>query len=205
MLRNELESLRSLLIQAIAGPLPEQTVLVVLEHLEAIWHQLGGATATEMAARKLERATDWVWDPPVLSFTIVRHGAAVAGGSKKGERQRWQVDLAQGTATVSPTGFVLLEQRSPPFDADSPAERIAWIVQTGPNPEAADEGITWLADDQVRIRLRAFVPTDGPSQTVTGRVRRLREATTSRLDKLGWEVVQTNPLTLKKSASLTQS
>jgi hypothetical protein len=38
------------------------------------WHELEGAGQTAMQARKLDRAEDVSWNPPVLSFTIERHG-----------------------------------------------------------------------------------------------------------------------------------
>jgi hypothetical protein len=65
--------------------------------LGGCWHEFVGADAERMDAGKLGRMEDLRWEPPLLSFTIERHGA-MSMGSTRAELQRWQVDLDRMTA-----------------------------------------------------------------------------------------------------------
>jgi hypothetical protein len=118
----DLQPLRSILAAIKPGKLSEEDVARVLPELAAVWDKVPGAIDTDMAARKLGpisnkagseyRARTWVWEPPVLSFSIVRHGGA-ALGSKRGERQRWSVHLDEARASWVPDGFEQLVPNEP--------------------------------------------------------------------------------------------
>src|SRR5262249_22158252 len=56
------------------------------------WHDFEGADETSMKDLKLTHAEDLSWRPPVLSFTIERHGATVLG-STRAELYQWTVNL----------------------------------------------------------------------------------------------------------------
>jgi hypothetical protein len=45
----------------------------------------------------VSRAEELSWNPPILSFTIERHGAT-ARGSSRAELHEWTVNLHEGTA-----------------------------------------------------------------------------------------------------------
>src|SRR5215831_20472355 len=76
-LRSLLEELRN----APPGAIEGHAKYNVMHLLANCWHELEGAGETAMQARKLDRAEDVSWNPPVLSFTIERHGATVLGSS----------------------------------------------------------------------------------------------------------------------------
>jgi hypothetical protein len=56
-----------------------------------------GADETAMEGWKVSRAEELSWNPPILSFTIERHGAT-ARGSSRAELHEWTVTLHEGTA-----------------------------------------------------------------------------------------------------------
>src|SRR5947208_12462125 len=74
---NEITALRKFLDDCGERELPVTDALVRL--LQGCWHNLQGSGETRMAAWKLERIEQVRWDPPVLSFVVERHGAAVLG------------------------------------------------------------------------------------------------------------------------------
>jgi len=66
--------------------------------LRNCWHELKGGDITNMDGYKiLNRMERTKWNPPILSFTIERHGAMV-GGSSRAELQLWNVDIEKGEA-----------------------------------------------------------------------------------------------------------
>src|SRR6266852_6527840 len=65
--------------------------------LAACWNEFAGSGSERMHAGKLARMETVRWDPPVLSFTIERHGA-MGVGSTRAERKDWRVDLDRKTA-----------------------------------------------------------------------------------------------------------
>ena len=65
--------------------------------LAGCWREFTGSASERMHAGKLGRMEAVRWDPPVLSFTIERHGA-MSGGSTRAELQQWRIDLDRKTA-----------------------------------------------------------------------------------------------------------
>src|SRR5581483_8214593 len=66
--------------------------------LAACWNQFDGSQEGGVQGRKvIGRMEDVYWDPPILSFTVERHGGTVLG-STRAELQHWQVDLEKKTA-----------------------------------------------------------------------------------------------------------
>ena len=60
--------------------------------LAGCWQFFSGARAERIHAGKLQRMEDLQWDPPVLSFTIERHGG-MGMGSTRAELRSWRLDL----------------------------------------------------------------------------------------------------------------
>jgi hypothetical protein len=61
--------------------------------LAACWDQFDGGNAEGMEAYKLlGRMESISWNPPVLSFTIERHGGTVLG-STRADLQSWEVNV----------------------------------------------------------------------------------------------------------------
>ena len=101
-----LTKIRSYLRAVSPGKLSQEYSEEVQSLLSDCWEKLSGGTNGGMAAYKLmDRAEEFNWDPPVLSFLIERHGAIVVGGSSRAEVQGWKVDLEAATADFSSVGF----------------------------------------------------------------------------------------------------
>jgi hypothetical protein len=85
------------------GPIQGQDKNNVIALLAKCWQDLRGADETSMEGWKLNRAEKLSWDPPILSFTIERHGQTL-DGSGRADLHHWEVDLHQGTADCMPAG-----------------------------------------------------------------------------------------------------
>jgi hypothetical protein len=66
-----------------------------------------------MKAEKLYgRMESVLWEPPLLTFVIERHGSTIRG-STRAELQHWTVDVNQGTATLALGGHRQLYPAQP--------------------------------------------------------------------------------------------
>ena len=74
------EALRRFLETQPIGPIADTRKVARL--LAICWDQLDGGDATTMQAAKLWPIEDPVWSPPVLKFSIERHGETVMGSSR---------------------------------------------------------------------------------------------------------------------------
>jgi len=153
--------------------------------LAEAWGQLSGGDDTKMAAYKLDRG--WVespvWDPPVLTFTIERHGG-VAQGSSRAKKQRWVIDLDAGTAHPEPAGQRQLRPARQTLDVAPLVARIVAAIDAG----ADDPLLEWSKDrSSVRVLMTDAVNPDGaPKQTLEGRRKRLKAMLNPELAKIGW-------------------
>jgi hypothetical protein len=160
-LRSLLEELRNTPHGAIEG----HAKYKVMHLLANCWDELEGAGETAMQARKLDRAEDVSWNPPVLSFTIERHGATVLGSSRA-ELHRWSVDMHERTARCEPGRYRQLRPTAPR------------LVKLGI--------LVWKSDDEIEVKHGRLVPGGGYQQTVAGRRRRFRKQLTERRQTIGW-------------------
>jgi hypothetical protein len=154
------------------------------------WQDLEGAEETSMKDFKLERLEDLSWNPPVLSFTIERHGAKVLG-SKRGELHKWTVNPGLATAHCISGGYRQLIPTAPKLDVQSIAARVCDAVQQGPasNCDLVKKGIVvWHGSDRVSIMHGTLIPSDGYKQTIAGRRRRFRNDLENRMKTLGWKL-----------------
>ena len=139
-----------------------------------------------MHARKLDRAEDVSWNPPVLSFTIERHGATVHGSSRL---PRWSVDMHQRTARCERGRYRQLLPTAPRLDVKAIAEGVCEAVQQGRSSDCdlVRLGIlVWKSDDEIEVKHGHLVPGEGYQQTVAGRRRRFRKHLTERMQIIGW-------------------
>ena len=177
-LRNHLGSVQP-------GPVPDGSL--VEELLCECWDDFAGSADTSMAAQKLDRIEDLRWDPPELSFIIERHGAKVAGGSSRAEKQSWVVDLDTLTATPNISGFRQMEPMQPRLDIAPLVERVVCGLERADRNEAC---VTRVSETTVRVRIGDLIPATGPQQTMANRRRRFRTALEARLADIGWHPVQ---------------
>src|SRR5688500_9385030 len=130
---SDLDALRSSLADVPPGKLSDERTAVVRPMMADVWDGLSGAGDAAMAGHKITaidqhtgepRARNWLWEPPVLSFSIVRHGAFMLR-SKRGERHRWRVDLDTGLASYFTEGYEKLVPNAPRVNLLAVMDRIA--------------------------------------------------------------------------------
>ena len=173
------------------GPISGSDRQRILSLLEKSWHQLRGADETSMEPWKIGRAEGLRWNPPVLSFTIERHGATVRG-STRAELQDWIVDLKEGTARCMQGRYRQLTPTSPRLDVKPIAASVCEAVQQGKGSQSdlvRDGIIVWKGDDEVWINHGRLILGSGYEQTVASRRRRFRKELTDRMKSLGWNFV----------------
>jgi hypothetical protein len=163
----------------------------IIELLAGCWQDLEGADETSMEAWKIRRAEDLSWNPPLLSFTIERHGATVHGSSRA-ELHEWTVNLNLATAHCAQGQYRQLKPTAPRLDVKPIAARVCDAVQQGPasNCDLVKQKIVvWRDSGHCSINHLALLPRDGPRETVAGRRRRLRDELRKGMQALGWQLV----------------
>lgn len=133
------------------------------------------------------------WHPPVLSFTIERHGG-IKCGSSRAELQDWGVDVERGTASYSSTRYRQLYKRSPPLKTKPLAQQIAALIV-----ERQESKLLRWSDDGncVRLIINGIIPDEWAKETTAGRRKRFRRDLTALLIQHGWEEVRPNKYCLK--------
>jgi hypothetical protein len=127
------------------------------------------------------------WDPPVLSFTIERHGG-MALGSTRAELQNWRVDLDRKMAVCE--NRQSYRQKRARADGIR-MELIARELADGIVARRSDRRFKWQGTETVRVLIAEIFPSDsGYKQTVTGRRKRLRTLLEPLLREKGWHQVK---------------
>ena len=189
-------SIRSLLdaLENTAGTISGDVKRKILSLLAECWDELKGADETAMRAFKLDRAEELSWDPPILSFTIERHGGTVQGSSRA-ELHRWSINLHEATTSCDERGrYRQLTRAAPRLDVTPIVKQICEAVQLGPASDSnfvKSNVIKWKSADEVCIRHGALIPDEGPQQTVAGRRTRFRKGLEDRMERIGWKLVST--------------
>lgn len=134
-----------------------------------------------------------VWKPPLLTFSIERHGATVMGSSRA-EMQEWTVDVERATASCEKTGYRQLMPRQPPLNVRPLAEEITALILR----HADDARIKWQDEETVLVKTGLILPKDSAvKETLAYRRKRLRVALAERLATHGWVQVSANKYQLK--------
>jgi hypothetical protein len=189
-----IQELSTLLRSTPVGRVPAETRVLVLKMLGACWTEFAGSTESKMAywkAVREEGADDLVWDPPILSFTVERHGAMVLGSSRA-EKQEWRFDLEHKTAQHCTAGFRQMRPSAPRLNVKPVAARVCEAVRQGPNANSdlVSQGIIVWKGDHVLVRHGELIPNNGYHQmTISGRRKRFRTELKSLMAALGWELV----------------
>ncbi len=137
-----------------------------------------------MEARKLFRRMEAVtWNPPLLTFTIERHGAYVLG-STRATLQKWTVDVERRTAVCDDVGYRQLIPRQPRLDVAAIAEEIIDLIVK----RSKDERLKWFPDGRVRVLVGNILPDKSAvKQTLTAQRKRFRAAVKEQLANHGWQ------------------
>jgi hypothetical protein len=185
------------------GPIADEHRSKVIGLLSDCWSELDGSEETKMAAYKLSRAESLIWEPPLLTFIIERHGATV-GGSSRAELQHWEVNVNAGTASRGHSKRRQLYRMGPRLNVQPIVQSVIDALRSGES--LANGALIRDTDDQLRIKHGILIPGDGPKETVAGRRRRFRDAMERAMRAIGWELVVTNPvLKFKKSVGKSEA
>jgi len=185
-----LESLREYLLALPLGPIEDATKCEVL--LADAWLELDTDYGGLSGRKLIGRMEDVKWNPPLLSFTIERHGATKYGSSRA-ELQDWDVDVDEGTASFGSTRYRQLYKKSPSLKTKPLAEEIRNLIIEFQDSEK----LKWSEDKTaVKIVISRIIPDDTAKQTVAGRRKRFRRDLTELLQKHGWAEVRPNYYTL---------
>jgi len=147
-----------------------------------------------MEARKLTdrrgevRAEDLCWDPPILKFSIERHGGLVLG-STRAELQTWAIDVTTGRAEIVALGRRQLKPMDARLDVKALARETAAMVVNG----YESSRLKWTNPNRVRILISEVIPTTN-QQTTTGRRRRFVDALEQVLGSKGWQRIPVGTL-----------
>ena len=188
--RKALNQLRGYLRSINAGPIIDSSILESL--LAACWDQFAGSNAENMVGEKLYgRMENASWDPPELSFTIERHGQTVCGSSRASIHE-YCLNVDKKTARAGIAGHRQLRQINQRLDVKPIAREVAKLIQDNQH----DDRLKWSGNDKVTIMIGKIIPAESaPSQTVTGRRKRFREALDELLSTSGWQILRANVYT----------
>lgn len=157
--------------------------------LAACWDQFDGGNAEGMESYKLlGRMESISWNPPVLSFTIERHGGTVLG-STRAELQSWEVNVQNQSAVCGTGGHRQLEPMRPRLDVKPIAAEIVELIVNRQD----DNRLKWKPDGSVRVLIGNILPSGSAvNQTLQGRRKRFRTELERLLTNHGWNRVRAN-------------
>jgi hypothetical protein len=181
-----IEQLHDLLATTPPGPIPDSSAVERL--LAACWQEFNGDDGGMTGQKLLGRMEEVVWEPPILSFTVERHGGTVQGSSRA-TLQEWQLDLDNMTAWCEERRFRQVRARQARLDVRALAEEVASLILRH------QEGgrFRWYEDGRVRVLIgKVFPEGSAVAQTLAGRRKRFREALRERLAAEGWNEVGVN-------------
>lgn len=146
------------------------------------WNELTGDDGGMEGHKLRGRTEDVEWNPPLLTFTIERHGGTVLG-STRASRQEWIVDVEKKTVICVEARSRQLCPMQPRLDVDPIAEEVAsQIVNRQDN-----QRLKWYTDGRVRVLVGKILPEGSAvKQTLAARRKRFRAALRERLAGQGW-------------------
>lgn len=176
-----MKPLRDLLSTIPSGHMSDGDCLQVLAELSQCWESIPGSDIKSTTADKLRRAEEVCWTPPILSFTLERHGGTVLGSSRA-SLHRWEVNTEQPEARIVNTSVRQLSPKSRVMDIKKVANETATLIFNGLD----DPRLTWLEDRQrVLVNIAEVIP-DINKQTTQGRRKRFREMLASLMSEANW-------------------
>jgi hypothetical protein len=150
------------------------------------WGEFGGDDGGIIPAKHPKRMEDVAWNPPLLTFTIKRHGGTVLG-STRATLQEWTVNVEKRTVACVEVRHRQLRPMQPRLDVASIAEEIAAQVVNRQD----DHRLKWYADGRVRVLIGKILPEGSAvKQTLAARRRRFWAALAERLADKGWKEVK---------------
>ena len=185
------EALVKLLENLPAGSIADNLRGKVVELLQGCWAEFTGSHQTSMEAYKLERAEEFEWVAPVLSFTIARHGATVSGSTRE-HLYHWSVDVEKKTAIFAEGTFRQVRPSAPRLRTDEIRRIVRQVcehVQKGPfSPAIPGIPLNWKSEKELLIRPASLISAEGFGQTLAGRRKRARSILVDEMKAAGWVV-----------------
>jgi hypothetical protein len=154
--------------------------------LSDCWDALEGGTDTNMRAEKLWRIEEPSWIPPILEFSIERHGQTV-NGSSRATVYRWSVNLETGEACIIGEKRRQLYPMDKRLNVKPIAQSLADAIIAGKQ----DARITINKDGSVRLKIADIIPETN-LQTTSARRKRLRAQLSMILASHGWKELRAN-------------
>jgi hypothetical protein len=146
------------------------------------WSGLEGAEEGGMRPEKIFGRTEQLaWNPPLLTFTIERHGGTV-NGSSRAELQEWAVNAFRGTAAIVGIRRRQLYSPAKRLDVRPLAAAIAEAILN--NRESPS--LKRFPDGRVKILIATVIPDVSYQQTVAGRRKRFRLELEKLIEPHGW-------------------
>src|SRR5262245_40805290 len=133
------------------GPISDPAAIERL--LADCWHEFGGDDGGMTGQKLLGRMEEVVWEPPILTFKIERHGGTVQGSSRA-TLQEWRLDLDKKTACCEERRFRQVRGRQPRLDVRALAEEVASLIL-----RRQESGrLKWYEDGRVRVLVGKVLP-----------------------------------------------
>jgi hypothetical protein len=139
--------LREYLSTVQPGPITEVTTLQSL--LADSWSELSVDFQVGMQPDKLYRPIEsCVWEPPLLTFIVERHGGTVSGSSRA-DLQEWTINVNTCIAECAVVGHRQIRKMQPRLDVQPLVNEIAeFILERRPDPR-----LKCYPDGRVAIRM----------------------------------------------------
>ena len=168
-----------------SGPITDASELEGV--LSDCWDDFTGGNVEGMTGDKLpNRMEDIMWEPPILTFLVERHGSTVLG-STRADLHRWDLDVGDRTARCSEVGRRQIKRMQPRLNLRPIAVEIARLI-TGNEP---DQRLRWYRDGSVRVLVSKILPEwPAVKQTLADRRKRFRTEVLRILRDEGWEEVR---------------
>lgn len=159
------------------------------EALSTCWGSFFGAAETKMEGNKIVgRMEEVVWEPPLLSFKIERHGRTV-NNSTRADMHLWILDIEKATAQRKDAGFRQLSPMAKRFNAKLAASEIVELILSG----VEDPRLDWSENREiVKVNIGMVVPDGNAKSTAVGRRKRFREECGQLLNEHRWMTISFN-------------
>jgi hypothetical protein len=182
----QLSVLRRFCNTLLCGPVADVHSLELV--LGPVWDTLPSDDPSMTSNKLLNRMEKPIWNPPVLTFRIERHGAASLGSSRA-EIQEWTVDLERMTTTVTMVGRRQVRPPLPKFDVKPVAAELCSAIIAGNQ----DDRLKWDGTSKVRVLIGKVLPErSAVKDTLADRRKRLRDELTRLLEQARWKLVRPN-------------
>jgi hypothetical protein len=163
-----------------AGPLQGANRDIACEFLYEHWESLDGSSIESTTADKLHRAEDLTWKPPILSFTLERHGGTV-NQSSRADLHFWEVNVDTLHAAIVRESYRQLQPLDKRLNTKKLAQDVAKRILAGEQHET----LQWKDAQTVSLKIAALIPETN-QQTTASRRRKFYDDLEQTLKPEGW-------------------